>query len=228
MQKPIYSIKNLTLDDNKNTIIKIKKFDLHRGAMYLFNGHVGSGKTTLLNLFCKQKKVPSNMLFYEGKDLNDLSVSEYQKEITYIKEKNKIPWFAGTCEKYLKNKIKENRNNTKVDSIFNKICNSMKISNTTINRNVSELTEGEFRWLLLAGSIALDKKVLFIDYIDMYLDYNKRMILNRLLKRKTSYDGVTVIATTYNPEGFKMSTSVHIKLDKGRITQLRSTPNKSK
>ena len=104
----------------------------------------------------------------------------------------------------------------------------MKISNTVINKNVSELTAGEFRWLLLAGSIAIDNKVLFIDYIDMYLDYNKRMILNRLLKRKTSYDGVTVIATTYNPEGFKMSTSVHIKLDKGRITQLRSTPNKSK
>ena len=44
--------------------------------------------------------------------------------------------------------------------------------------------------------------------------YNRRIILNRVLKRKTSYDGVTIIATTYNPDFFKMSASVIIKMDK--------------
>ena len=180
-----------------------------------------------MNVFSKNQTISDGMLFYEANDLNLISKSEYQNDITYLEEKDNRPWFAGNSSNYLKKIIKKgNPKNT--DSSYNKICNSMKIPSSILSKNVSDLTDGEFRWLLLAGSIAVDKKVLFIDYIDKYLDYNKRMILNRLLKRKASYDGVTVIATTYNPEAFKMSTSVNIKIDKGRITQVRSTSNKSK
>ncbi len=227
MKKPIYSIKNLILNKGKDKILNINKFDLHRGAMYLFNGHVGSGKSSLMNIFSKNQIISDDMVFYEGKDLNQISKSVYQNDFSYLKEKNDKPWFAGISSNYLKKIIKKG-NPKNADSAYGKICNSMKIPSSTMKKNVSDLTNGEFRWLLLASKIAIDNKVLFIDYIDKYLDYNKRMILNRLLKRKTSYDGVTIIGTTYNPEAFKMSTSVHIKIDKGRITQVRSTSNKSK
>ena len=227
MQQPIYSIKNLILSKGKDRILNINKFDLHRGAMYLFNGHVGSGKSSLMNVFSKNQTISNGMLLYEGNDLNLISQSEYQNDITYLKEKNDKPWFGNTSSNYLKKIIKKG-NPKNADSSYNKICNSMKIPSSILSKNVSDLTDGEFRWLLLSGAIAVDNKVLFIDYIDKYLDYNKRMILNRVLKRKTSYDGVTVIGTTYNPEAFKMSASVHIKIDKGRITQVRSASNKSK
>ena len=227
MQQPIYSIKNLILSKGKDRILNINKFDLHRGAVYLFNGHVGSGKTSLMNVFSKNQKISNGMLFYEGNDLNLIPQSEYQNDITFLKEKNDRPWFAGTSSNFLKKIIKKGDPKNS-DSQYNKICNSMKIPSSSLSKNVSDLTDGEFRWLLLAGSIAVDNKVLFIDYIEKYLDYNKRMILNRLLKRKASYDGVTVISTTYSPEAFRMSASVNIKIDKGRITQVRSTSNKSK
>ena len=64
--------------------------------------------------------------------------------------------------------------------------------------------------------------------LEKYLDSNRRIILNRVLKRKSSHDGVTIIATSYVPEAFKMSTSVFIKMDRGRITQVRSVSHKSK
>ena len=104
----------------------------------------------------------------------------------------------------------------------------MKISRSILDSKVSSLSEVEFRWVLLASSIAMHSKVLSIDYLDKYIDYNKRIILNRILKRKTSYDGVTIIATTYNPDQFKMSASVNIKIDRGRITQVRSSTNNNK
>ena len=50
---------------------------------------------------------------------------------------------------------------------------------------------------------------------------NKRIIINRVLKRKASYDGVTIIATTYNHAFFKMSSSVIIKIDKGNTLELK-------
>ena len=46
--------------------------------------------------------------------------------------------------------------------------------------------------------------VLIIDYLDKHIDSNKKIILNRILKRKTSYDGVTIIATCYNPDSFRI------------------------
>ena len=105
----------------------------------------------------------------------------------------------------------------------------MKISETLLNSKVSSISDGEYRWVLLASSIAIDSKILIIDHLEKHIDSNKKIILNRILKRKTSYDGVTIIASSYNPDFFKMSSSVNIKLDKGRIMQVRSSStNKSK
>ena len=59
MQQPIYSIKNLSISNNDHKILNINKFDLHRGAMYLFNGYIGSGKTTLMQIFSKEKSIES-------------------------------------------------------------------------------------------------------------------------------------------------------------------------
>ena len=122
--------------------------------------------------------------------------------------------------------IKAKSLNKNYEQSFQKICNSMKISTDVLDSDINSLSDGEFRWIKLAISIALDSKVLIIDYLDKYLDKNKRIILNRILKRKASYDGVTIIATTYNDDFFKMSSSVIIKIDQGRIIKVRSSSHK--
>ena len=225
MQQPIYSIKNLSISNNDHKILNINKFDLHRGAMYLFNGYIGSGKTTLMQIFSKEKSIEKGMLYYEGDDIFSISKSKYSKDIVYLGELNNRPWFGGKGKDFIINKIKTYAKNKNHEEMFNKICNSMKISKTILESKISSLSEGEFRWILLASSIAVDSKVLIIDYLDKYIDYNKKIILNRILKRKTSYDGVTIIASTYNADYFKMSSSVNIKIDRGRITQVRSSSN---
>ena len=113
------------------------------------------------------------------------------------------------------------------EKAFKKICNAMKIPDYILKSDISELSDGEFRWILLAIAISIDTKVLIINYLEKHLDSNRRIILNRVLKRKSSHDGVTIIASSYTPEAFKMSTSVYIKMDNGRITQVRSVSHKS-
>jgi len=229
MKKPIFSIQNLIISNNQHKILNINKFDLHRGAMYLFVGYIGSGKTTLMDFFAKQKIAPEGMIFYEDLDLSKISKSKYDKDINYLPEINNRPWFAGKVKDFMISKIKSQSKNKNYQDVFNKICNTMKISDSILDSKVSTISEGEYRWVLLASSIAIDSKILIIDYLDKHIDSNKRIILNRILKRKTSYDGVTIIATCYNPDFFRMSSSVNIKLDKGRIMQVRSaSANKSK
>ena len=225
MQKPIYLIKNLSILNKNYKIININKFELHRGAMYLFNGYVGSGKSTLMEILSKNKGIEKGMVFYEDFDISQISKTDYSRDVVYLAEVNSRPWFGGKVKDFMINKIKAQSKNKNHKDILKKISNSMKISNILLNSKVSSISEGEYRWILLAASIAIDSKVLIIDYLDKCLDYNKRTILNRILKRKTSYDGVTIIGTTYNADFFKMSSSVNIKIDRGRITQVRSSSN---
>ena len=227
MQEPIYSIKNLSISNNKHKVLSINKFDLHRGAMYLFSGFIGSGKSTLMNILSKNKSINDGELFYEDKDINKISLSNYKKDIVYLDQINKRPWLGGTVKNYMLKKIKANLK-TDYKKAFRKICNTMKIPKYLLDMDISTISEGEFRWVNLSISIAIDSKVLIINYLEKNLDFNRKVILNRVLKRKASYDGVTIIASSYNPDLFKMSTSVSIKIDRGRITQVRSLGHKSK
>ena len=217
MKKPIFCIKKLSFLRDNNKVLSINKFELHRGAMYLFSGFMGSGKSTLMNVLANKEKVDKSSVFYEEADISKISSSQYSKR----------PWFGGTVKKYMLKQIKS-KLGPNYEKVFKKICNSMKISSHLLNLDVRLISEGEFRWIELSIAIALDSKVLIIDYLDKSLDSNRRIILNRVLKRKASHDGVTIVASSYNPDFFKMSSSVSIKLDKGRITQVRSLSYKSK
>jgi len=223
MQKSIFSIKKLSYTINSTKILNINNFDLHRGAMYLFTGFIGSGKSTLMQVLAKEKEIQNGNVLYENKNLENISKNKYSNDIVFLDQSNKRPWFGISVKNYMLKNIKNNGKQKNHAKSFDKICNSMKISNFILDKNIKVISEGEFRWIKLAICIALDSKVLIVDYIDKNLDYNKSTILNRVLKRKTSYDGVTIIASTYNPDFFKLSASVIIKMDKGRILQVRSS-----
>lgn len=227
MKKPIFLLKKLFYTKNKSKILSINKFDFHRGAMYLFTGSMGSGKTMLLNILSKNYNIDNGLIFYEDSDINKVSTSIYKKEVLFVDKTNKRPWFGGDVKSYMKKHIQAQLGED-YEKPFKKICNSMKIPDYILKADISTLSDGEFRWILLAIAISIDTKVLIINYLEKYLDSNRRIILNRVLKRKSSHDGVTIIASSYTPEAFKMSTSVYIKMDNGRITQVRSVSHKSK
>ena len=227
MKIPIFSIKKLYFSNKNSKILSINQFEFHRGAMYLFSGSMGSGKSTLMQILAKNKKIDKGLVFYEDNDICSVRKAAFNKDVVFIKQNHKRPWLGGSVKKYMIKALKPNFNSD-YKKVLKKICNAMKIPNYLLDADISLISKGEFRWIVLSIGIALDSKVLIIDYLDKYLESNRRIILNRVLKRKTSHDGVTIIASSYNPDFFKMSTSVFIKIDKGRIAQVRSVTHKSK
>tara|TARA_Y100001968_G_scaffold173965_1_gene159385 strand:+ start:288 stop:971 length:684 start_codon:yes stop_codon:yes gene_type:complete len=227
MKLPIFSIKKLFFSNKGSKILSINQFEFHRGAMYLFSGSMGSGKSSLMQILAKTKKIDKGLVFYEGNDISLIKKTKFNKDVVFVAQNHKRPWLGGSVKKYMIKALKSNFGSN-YQKVFKKICNSMKIPNYMLDTDISLISEGEFRWIVLSIGIALDSKVLIIDYLDKSLDSNRRIILNRVLKRKSSHDGVTIIASSYNFDFFKMSTSVFIKMDKGRITQVRSISHKSK
>ena len=86
MKKPIFEIRNLIFNKNNSNILSIKKFEVHRSALYLFNGNMASGKTLLLDILSKNNNKYKGDVLFEGNRLNSLNKYKYQLEVKYVKQ----------------------------------------------------------------------------------------------------------------------------------------------
>ena len=224
MNNPIYEIENLDYKNNNNLLLRIKKFEIHRGACYLFKGEMGSGKTLLLNILNKNNRKYNGTILFEGKDLKKINNKTYSSDISIVHQIQKRPFFT-TSQQYLYKNIRKNNLKDKADKILNSIVKAMNLK-FLLNIKVRDLTPSQFRWIDLASKIASNPKVLFIDEIEQHLSKDNINILTKLLYRKCNYDGVTLVCSSQNSRLFSSLVSVTISLKHGRISSLRSRSRK--
>ena len=105
------------------------------------------------------------------------------------------------------------------------ICKKMNISKSILNLKMKYLSPGQLRWILLAGGIGADTKVLLIDEIELHLPTEQLNLLLKILNKKCNYDGVTIIITTQKIDLLKKIGSIFVNLEEGKIMSVRS-PNK--
>ena len=226
MDKPIFTLNSVTYRDDNETVLNIKNFDFHRGACYMLSGDMGCGKSLMINIMNRKIKPHTGDIFYEGENLYNMRLSSYKKDVAYVTQETKRPFFK-TVHQYIYSYVKNNNQNSKIDKLVNNIITVMDIK-YLVNKKVRNLTPGQFRWVDLAAKIASFPKVLFIDELEQHLSMNKIKILNKILYRKSNYEGITLIATTQNREFFSSLVSVNINLNHGRITSVRSSNKKRK
>ena len=223
MQIPLYRIKNLHFSKRKKELLQIKQFDIHRGACYVFDGHMGSGKTTFMKILYSRLKIDKGEIEFEEKDIHSFSNQKYQEQIAIVPQKFSPPW--GAVENYMLKSIRRYPHIKYPDKSLDEISRKMNI-NHLLKRKMNSLTPGELRWIVLATQIAADTKVLFIDEYEQHLGKDDLKKLSNILHRKINYGGITLITTTQNKDLFNRLASVIITLENGRITSLRSFSKK--
>ena len=224
MKKPIFKIKNLIYTNNKFNVLSIKKFEIHRSACYLFHGNMASGKTLLLNILSKNNSGYKGDVFYEGELLQKINTSIYNKDIKYVTQDFKAPYFK-TVEKYLYSVISSSSSTLDVEKTVNEIVKTMDFK-YIFDSKMRDLSPGQLRWVNLAANIAAFPKVLLIDELELHLSMVKIKNLCKILYRKVNFEGITIIATTQNKDFFINLTSVGININHGRITSVRSKSRK--
>ena len=221
MNKSLYSLKKVQF---KNDAFKlnVNKFEIHRGAIYMISGKLSSGKSVFLKLLNNSVKY-TGYIKYEDQDLGD--VDNLNKDVLYLSPQ--LPRSFKTVRNYIDWYIKKydtiKKNNKEIKALVRRLG-----ATSLLDKRIVFLTPSQKRIVSLVAAIAADPKVLIIDDLDSFLTTEELKALKSVLNRKANYDGVTIIASSYSPEHFKMSTSVFIKMDNGRITQVRSVSNKSK
>ena len=76
---------NYTYND-KNNILKNISFQINNNEKVLILGPSGVGKTTILKLLYKYYEVPRKMIYINNYDINDYSLSDIRKNLTYISQ----------------------------------------------------------------------------------------------------------------------------------------------
>ena len=91
-----------------------------------------------------------------------------------------------------------------------------------LNKRLYTLSLNRRRMVALIAGILADPKVLIIDDLDAYLTTEELKVFKKIILRKASYDGVTVVASCRYTYNFPKFASVNITLDSGRIVKVRS------
>ena len=226
MQTPLFSMNDVLVKSNNIQRLYVKSFDIHRGAIYLLSGKPGSGKTTFLETISKKIKISKGSLAYEGNELSSIGQTNFNNELAFVSQTNKPRWFS--VERYMLkiiSKTSHRRDNAKKH--MDKICKQLNCS-YLLNRKIKDLTPGQLRLIMLAAAIAADTKLLVIDEVEQHLSKEMLRTIIKILQRKSNYDGVSVIASTLNPESISNIPSVNITLSDGRITSVRSAIKKNR
>ena len=224
MNNPIYSVKNLDYTVNKEILLKIKNFEIHRGACYMFRGEMASGKSLLINLLSKNIVKYSGDIIYEDNNIKSLSRSKYNSDVSIVYQESKRPYFK-TVYQYIYQYVNQKNDTIKSKKFAENIIKNMNLK-SIVSQKVRSLTPCQFRWVDLAAKIGSNPKVLFIDELEQHISKDNLIFLSKLLYRKCNYDGVTLVCTSQNPDLFKNLSSVVITLKHGRISSLRSRGRK--
>ena len=143
MKHPIYNIGDLRVKHEKNVLLNIKSFEIHRGACYVVYGNIGSGKTMLLNFLAKNSKPENNKVFYEEKDVNKISKRAYGKDIYFVPQTIIEPWFATKVSDYIKSRVSRYKHIENSKRNIHDITRKMKLG-SMMNKNFKNLSLGRY------------------------------------------------------------------------------------
>lgn len=202
--------------NNKNKIINDFSLTINNNDKVLIIGPSGSGKSTLLKILYKYYEISRDKVYINNYDLNDFSLMDIRKNITYISQNEQL--YNDT----IKNNIILERD---IDNkSFIDICNMIYVNEIIkdnilsydyrLEENGANISGGQRQRIILARSLLKDSKILLIDEGLNEIDINlERKILKNIF---TYYKNKTFIIVSHRLDNMDLYNRV-IKIDNGQI-----------
>jgi Fe-S cluster assembly ATP-binding protein len=182
-------------NEKKRDIIKGMNFKFEKGKFYAITGPNGSGKTTLSKLIMGINKETAGGVYFEGKDITDLSITERAKAgIAYSFQHPAR--FKGITFRDLLAISSKTEDEEKLLSIVRRvgIC-PLSFLDKPVD---STLSGGEIKKIELATTIARNPKLAIYDEPDTGIDLWTIMPMVTLLKKEQIENKTTTIVVSHN------------------------------
>lgn len=151
--------------NNKNIILKDINLFIKDKDRVLLLGSSGSGKSTILKLLYKYLEADRKTIYINNYDINDYSLSDIRKNITYISQNEQL--FNDT----IRNNILLNRDISEIDYL--NICKILHIDDIVkdnvlgydylIEENGINISGGQRQRIILARGLLKSSKIIMID-----------------------------------------------------------------
>ena len=87
---------SFTYPDSATEVLKNLSFSINAGECVGIIGKTGSGKTTVVDLMLHIYNLPRGMMFFDGVDVNDITIESLRRNIAYVPQDNFL--FSDTIE----------------------------------------------------------------------------------------------------------------------------------
>ncbi|MFK7779607.1 MAG: ABC transporter ATP-binding protein [Candidatus Gracilibacteria bacterium] len=213
-------IDNLDFSYGKNKVFNNLNLNIKGGKKTAFVGASGSGKTTLIKLISGFLKGDNGNIFIDGKDLKDIKLSSYYKNIGYLTQEPSI--FDGTILENLTYGINEFEI---TDKKLNKVIKLAKCEfiydfeeglSTEIGERGVRLSGGQKQRLAIAKIFMKNPKIIILDEPTSALDsFSEESITESFDKL---FYGRTVLIIAHRLQTVKKSDDI-IVFDNGKIIE---------
>lgn len=213
-------IKNLSFGYHQTAILKKINIFIKKNSRTLLLGKSGSGKSTLLRLLYKYYDVKRNHIYINSYDINDLTIKDIRKNITYISQNEILYTDTIRNNILLDRNIKEEK--------FQEVCKLTYVDDiikdlflgydTKLEENGLNISGGQKQRIILARALLKESSIVLIDEGLNEIDINlERKILKNIFK---NFPNKTFIIISHRLENVDLYTQV-IKLDKGNIKKTK-------
>jgi len=205
--------------NNKLKIIDDISLTINNKDKVLILGPSGSGKSTLLKILYKYYEIKREQILINNYDLNDYSLKDIRKNITYISQNEQL--YSDTI-----------RNNIVLDreideKKFIDICNITYTNEIVkenplaydyrLEENGANISGGQRQRIILARALLKDSKIILIDEGLNQIDINlERKILKNIF---IYYKDKTIIIVSHRLDNMDLYNRV-IKIESGKIKEV--------
>lgn len=186
-------LENVNYRCNGKTIFRNLSMRISSGKISGIIGDHGSGKTTLIELILGLKPY-DGVILLDDKKINQNNIFKigvvFDRENYFIGKTvyDQLKHSLGTV-KYDKEKVEER---------IKEICDLCETSIEFLEKEVETLSTCEKVWSEFLVATVVDPDVLILDDITSRLDYNRKQILNRVLKYMKHRLNKTIIITGHD------------------------------
>lgn len=212
----LLSVENLSIsflsDGNENTVIQNSNFQLYTNEILGIVGESGSGKSVstlaILGLLPKRiSKITKGHIYFEGKDLSQLSSKEFQtirgNDIAMIFQEPMSSLNPSmTCGKQVQEILLQHTQLSKMASkaetlsLFEKV--KLPVPERIYNAYPHEISGGQKQRVMIAMAIACKPKILIADEPTTALDVTVQKDIIQLLKQLHAEEQMSIIFISHD------------------------------
>ena len=222
------SFQSLSFSYNQEkNILESITFDILKGNKVIILGDSGSGKSTILKLLLKYYEINRNMIYLNGIDLNDYSISDVRNSIGLMSQ-NEILYTDTILNNItLYQEIDSNKwlDICKITYVDDFVKNFFLGYQTKLEENGLNLSGGQRQRLLLARLLLQEKKIILIDEGLNAVDVNlERKILKNIFSK---YPDKTIIVVSHRRENLDLFDQT-LYFSQGKLLQNLTKQRKEK